>query len=137
VCNHAPPLDSNGKAVAVSLPASAIGPTQQQAVDTAVANGVNNQNLVACVAMDYVVSPRVNGGKPFTRFLIFGPSGELLPSVNLDGRGEKFVPGACVACHGAIAMQGNTRPTAAVRRISVHIFFPMMPGTSPFQAKPA
>jgi mono/diheme cytochrome c family protein len=32
--------------------------------------------------------------------MIFGPNGELLPSVNLDGRGEKFVPGACVACHG-------------------------------------
>jgi mono/diheme cytochrome c family protein len=37
---------------------------------------------------------------PYTRFMIFGPNGELLPSVNLDGRGEKFVPGACVACHG-------------------------------------
>jgi hypothetical protein len=32
--------------------------------------------------------------------LIFGPSGQLLPSVNLDGRREKFVPGTCVVCHG-------------------------------------
>src|SRR5262249_42218912 len=39
-------------------------------------------------------------GDPFARFLIFGPNGDLLPSVNLDGYGEKFVPGACVACHG-------------------------------------
>jgi len=39
-------------------------------------------------------------GLPFARFLIFGPNGDLLPSVNLDGNGEKFVPGACVACHG-------------------------------------
>jgi hypothetical protein len=37
---------------------------------------------------------------PFTRFLIFGPSGDLLPSVNLDTLGEKFPPGACVVCHG-------------------------------------
>ena len=66
------------------------------------------RNLVACVAMDRssdIVD--VNGNKttdhfgdPFTRFLIFGPNGDLLPSVNLDGNGEKFVPGACVACHG-------------------------------------
>jgi len=39
-------------------------------------------------------------GEQFVRFLIFGPNGDLLPSVNLDGNGEKFVPGACVACHG-------------------------------------
>jgi hypothetical protein len=66
------------------------------------------RNLVACVAMDRssdIVD--VNGnktrdhfGEPFTRFLIFGPNGDLLPSVNLDGNGEKFVPGTCVACHG-------------------------------------
>lgn len=41
------------------------------------------------------------GGQPFTRFLIFGPGRQLLPSVNLDGRREKFVPGTCVICHGA------------------------------------
>jgi len=63
-------------------------------------NALNGQNLVACVAMDYMVSANANGGEPFTRFLIFGPSGQLLPSVNLDGRGEKFVPGACLVCHG-------------------------------------
>jgi len=50
--------------------------------------------------MDYMVSPGVNNDQPFVRFLIFGPSGELLPSVNLDGRREKFVPGTCVVCHG-------------------------------------
>jgi Putative Ig domain len=83
VCNHSPPVDS-----------------QQQSIDSAVATAVAGGNEVACVAMDYVASPGVNGGKPFTRFLIFGPNGQLLPSVNLDGRGEKFVPGACIACHG-------------------------------------
>jgi len=46
------------------------------------------------------VSPGVNNNQPFIRFLIFGPSGQLLPSINLDGRREKFVPGTCVVCHG-------------------------------------
>jgi hypothetical protein len=50
--------------------------------------------------MDYTVSPGVNNDQPFMRFLVFSPNGSLLLSVNLDGRGEKFVPGTCVACHG-------------------------------------
>lgn len=81
--------------------------TPQADIDAAIANGVNGKNLVACVAMDYGVSPGVNGDQPFTRFLIFGPSGKLLPSVNLDGRGEKFVPGTCVACHGGSHYAGK------------------------------
>jgi hypothetical protein len=87
VCNHLGP--------------SVLDPTQAEidaVVDTAA--GSNNQKLVACVAMDYLTWPGVNGGQPFTRFLIFGPGGQLLPSVNLDGRREKFVPGTCVICHG-------------------------------------
>jgi hypothetical protein len=86
VCNHLGP--------AFSLV------TAQSDIDTAVDNAVNGRNLVACVAMDYTISPGVNGNQPFIRFLIFGPSGQLLPSVNLDGRREKFVPGTCVVCHG-------------------------------------
>ena len=74
-------------------------PTQAD-IDTAVLNAVNNKNLVACVAMDYLISTGVNNNQPFIRFLIFGPSGQLLPSINLDGRREKFVPGTCVVCHG-------------------------------------
>lgn len=89
VCNH---LGTN----------KFFNPTQDD-IDDAVLNAVNNKNLVACVAMDYMINPGVNGNNPFVRFLIFGPSGELLPSVNLDGRAEKFVPGTCVVCHG-----GNT-----------------------------
>jgi len=74
--------------------------TPQSDIDTAIDNTVNGKDLVACVAMDYTVTPGVNNGEPFIRFLIFGPSGQLLPSVNLDGRREKFVPGTCVVCHG-------------------------------------
>ena len=86
VCNHLGATDF-------------FNPTQAD-IDTAVLNAVGGKNLVACVAMDYVVSPGVNNNQPFIRFLIFGPSGQLLPSVNLDGRREKFVPGTCVVCHG-------------------------------------
>jgi hypothetical protein len=85
VCNHLGP--------------KVLDPTQIE-IDQVIADAVNGRNLVACVAMDYISAPGVNGGLPFVRFLIFGPSGELLPSVNLDGRREKFVPGTCVVCHG-------------------------------------
>lgn len=90
VCNHLGPTDES-----------------QAAVDVAIDNAVAGRNLVACVAMDYSVSPGVNGDRPFIKYFIFGPSGELLPSVNLDGRREKFVPGVCVACHGGEHYAGS------------------------------
>jgi hypothetical protein len=70
-------------------------------VDTSLLNVRRRENLVACVAMEYSPTPGVSGGQPFAKFLVFGPAGQLLQSVNLDGRGEKFLPGACVVCHGA------------------------------------
>lgn len=92
VCNHLgpPTLDST-----------------QGEINTAIDNAVAGKDLIACVMMDHRATPGVNGGQPFTRFLIFGPSGELLPSVNLDGRREKFVPGVCVACHGGDKYAGS------------------------------
>ena len=100
VCNHpgAPQVGQN--------PATALFPTRET-IDKTIEDVAAGKNLVACVAMDYSAAPGVNEGKPFTRFLIFGPSGELLPSVNLDGRGEKFVPGTCVACHGGNKYAGK------------------------------
>ena len=85
---------------------AALFPTQDT-IDKTIENAAAGKNLVACVAMDYSAAPGVNEGKPFTRFLIFGPSGELLPSVNLDGLGEKFVPGTCVGCHGGNKYAGK------------------------------
>lgn len=64
-------------------------------------NAINNKNLVACVAMEFSPTPGVSGNAPYTKFLVFAPSGKLLQSVNLDGRGEKYLPGSCVVCHGA------------------------------------
>lgn len=95
VCNH--------------LGASDFFNPAQSDIDNAVLNAVANKDLVACVAMDYMVSSGVNNSQPFIRFLIFGPSGQLLPSVNLDGRREKFVPGTCVVCHGGDHYAGKFR----------------------------
>jgi mono/diheme cytochrome c family protein len=105
VCNHLGPLDGS-----------------KAAIDTAVDNAVHGRNLVACVGMDHGVTPGVNGDQPFTRFLIFGPSGELLPSVNLDGRREKFVPGVCVACHGGSKYAGRY-PTSGPSRADIGAHF--------------
>lgn len=90
VCNHPGPNGST-----------------QQEIDTVLDTGLADQKRVACVAMEWSTSPGVNGGKPFTKFLTFGPDGALIPSVNLDGRGEKFMPGACVACHGGTQYNGR------------------------------
>lgn len=61
-------------------------------------NAIHNLNLAACVAMEN--SSDGNSTEKFTKFYVFGPSGDLLQSVNLDGRGEKYIPGSCVVCHG-------------------------------------
>jgi mono/diheme cytochrome c family protein len=79
----------------------------QREVDELLSLALGGEREVACVAMEWSVSPGVNGGKPFTKFLTFGPTGTLLPSINLDGRGEKYMPGACVACHGGSKYNGR------------------------------
>ena len=127
VCNHlGPPADT---------PDELVNPAQAD-IDTAVDNAVNNKNLVACVAMDYTVSRGVNGDKPFIRFLIFGPSGELLPSVNLDGRREKFVPGTCVVCHGGDHYAGKfPEDGSGFANVGGH-FLPYDVGNFEFSSKP-
>lgn len=82
------------------------GDTQRETndvIDTALAD----EKQVACVAMEYSPATGRSGGQPFTKFLTFGPDGKLILSVNLDGRGEKYMPGACVACHGGTAYLGR------------------------------
>lgn len=79
----------------------------QREADRAIDTALANEKMVACVAMEYTVTPGRNGDLPFTKFLTFGPDGALLSSVNLDGRGEKYLPGACVACHGGAGYSGR------------------------------
>lgn len=110
-------------------------PTQAD-IDNAVLSAVANKNLVACVAMDYGISPGVNNNQPFTRFLIFGPSGQLLPSVNLDGRREKFVPGTCVVCHGGDHYAGKfPEDGSGFANVGGH-FLPYDAGNFEFASKP-
>ncbi|MBL0419636.1 hypothetical protein JI739_04660 [Ramlibacter sp. AW1] len=82
------------------------GSTQAE-VDRVIEAGLRDEKRVACVAMEWTTTPGVNAGLPFTKFLTFAPDGSLLPSINLDGRGEKFMPGACVACHGGTQYNGR------------------------------
>ncbi|CDS48368.1 hypothetical protein [Polaromonas sp. CG9_12] len=83
------------------------GRTQAE-VNEVIDFGLASERRVACVAMEWSTAPGVQGGNtPFTKFLTFGPDGSLIPSVNLDGRGEKFMPGACIACHGGSKIGGR------------------------------
>jgi mono/diheme cytochrome c family protein len=81
--------------------------TTQIEIDQVLDTARRQENMVACVAMEWSTSPGVNDGLPFTKFLTFAPDGALLPSINLDGRGEKYMPGACVACHGGTKYNGR------------------------------
>jgi hypothetical protein len=79
----------------------------QAEVDAVMATAFDGDRRVACVAMEWTPTPGVNGGLPYTKFFTFGPDGSLLLSINLDGRGEKYMPGTCVACHGGSQYNGR------------------------------
>ena len=81
--------------------------TSQTEIDRVIYDAIDEKNLVACVAMEYTSVTGANGGQPITKFFTFGPDGALLLSVNLDGRGEKYMPGTCVACHGGTTYNGR------------------------------
>lgn len=102
VCNLAGPVDDS-----------------QPAIDEAIAAARAGRNRLNCAAMDFRVFPGVNGDQPFARFLLFGPGGELSMSTNSDGRREKFVPGACVACHGSDRYAGRFPPEPGVGHADV------------------
>ena len=79
----------------------------QTEIDRVLEEGIDDKNKVACVAMEYTPVTGANGGQPLTKFFTFGPDETLLLSINLDGRGEKFMPGSCVACHGGSTYNGR------------------------------
>lgn len=129
---------SYGPSSTAAYVCNSLGPNNetQPEVDRVVDDSLAGKNLVACVAMDYLVHPAANGGVPFVRFIIFGPDGNLLSSINLDNRGEKFVPGACVACHGG-DLYANRFPTDGTgeANIGAH-FLPYDTGNFAFSSKP-
>lgn len=84
-----------------------IGDETQADIDLALDNARRGIGTVVCVAMDYSVIDGINNNQPFTKFYTFGPTGELLLSVSLDGTREKFMPGTCTNCHGGNAYGGQ------------------------------
>lgn len=61
---------------------------------------------VVTVVMEYspLNDPADVGAERFVKFFIYvddgANNGVRIPSMNFDGRGERFTPGNCIACHG-------------------------------------
>ncbi len=63
-------------------------------------DAIHDTNLLATVAMEYRAPEDDPSAPKFTTFYVFGATGERLTKIDLDGRGDKFVPGLCNVCHG-------------------------------------
>jgi hypothetical protein len=67
---------------------------------------IDDVNPIAAVAMEYSpaadpVTGKTTVGNPFTKFYVFdGKTGNRRLSADLDGGGEKSIPGLCIVCHG-------------------------------------
>ncbi|TCS37974.1 hypothetical protein EDC30_103266 [Paucimonas lemoignei] len=65
------------------------------------ANGTRSDNRwhIGTNAIEF--SPGPNGGAPFVKFYTFSPTtGQRELVADLDGRGNKAMPGICINCHG-------------------------------------
>jgi len=109
----------------------------QKEIDDVIETGLKGERRVGCVAMEYTPTTGANGGQPFTKFFTFLPSGALVPSVNLDGRGEKFMPGTCVACHGGSTYNGRFPEQAGASPYLGSRFLPFDTGNYLFSSDPA
>ena len=65
-------------------------------------------------AIEYTPGP--NGGVSFNQFYTFAPDGTRANTVDLDGRGQKAMPGPCISCHGGRA-DPLTPPNAVGNRL--------------------
>jgi hypothetical protein len=79
-------------------------------------DAIAGTNLVAAVAMEFVRPANNPTGPKITTFYVFqdkNKDGELerVTSIDLDGRGEKFVPGLCNVCHGGKPKDGGLHGT--------------------------
>ncbi|MEM7206602.1 MAG: hypothetical protein AAF434_02145 [Pseudomonadota bacterium] len=86
-----------------TIPGFSYGPLNLQALIAR-----DRQHIVATNAIEFSAGP--GGGAMFTKFFNFEkPDGDGVQSrkltVDLDGRGEKAMPGMCIVCHG-----GKTLP---------------------------
>lgn len=62
------------------------------------------EDVLATVAMEFSPPDQDLSADPFVKFFVYVPDADdnqqRVRSLNFDGRGEKWIPGACVACHG-------------------------------------
>ena len=62
-------------------------------------------------------SPGPNGGASFLKFYTFDPgTGNRRLTIDMDGRGEKAMPGPCISCHGGRG-DALTPPDASGKRL--------------------
>jgi hypothetical protein len=118
VCNHLGPQPT-------ATNPTGLFPTQDE-IDKLIDNAVAGKDLVACVAMDYMVATDVNNDQPFVRFFIFGPSGDLLSSVNLDGREKSSFPGHARSFMVVTSTLGSSPKTRPERPIWRRTSFPLI-----------
>lgn len=93
--------------------------------------GYNSLNLDAAIVRDtrwhvgtngIEFSPGPNGGASFAKFYTFNPTtGERLLVANLDGRGNKAMPGICINCHG-----GRADPLTPADPLTGKSLFPLV-----------
>jgi hypothetical protein len=82
-------------------------------------DAIAGTSLIATVAMEYGYPVDKNSGldlsdKPkFTTFYVFNAAGDRVTRADLDGRGEKFIPGLCNVCHGGKSKAGGFHGTLA------------------------
>ena len=67
------------------------------------------------VAMEYSKYPLPAGlpGPKFMKFYVFNAQGNLVNRAELDNRGDKYVPGLCIVCHGGTVPPDITAATPA------------------------
>lgn len=67
-------------------------------------DAVDGTGLLATVAMEFRAPVDAAGDPlgrpPITTFYVFDGDGQRVNRIDLDGRGEKYVPGLCNVCHG-------------------------------------
>jgi hypothetical protein len=57
-------------------------------------------NPLATVAMEFSPHPLGGSARPYVKFYAFDRDGYRITKIDLDGRGEKYIPGMCIVCHG-------------------------------------
>lgn len=106
----------------------------------------NPADVIATVAMEYSQYPSMVPGAPrFTKFYVFDKAGNRVNHAELDNRGDKYVPGLCVVCHGgtlpvnigAASPPGNTDSRFIPFDLKSFASSPLLPGFPAMLDRPA